>query len=73
MRGPTVRHMCRTERLHGQHDHALGPLAAQILAAMAFCSAGDAFCGKPVPPYAAQVEGMIWYAPPAPLLGLTAW
>src|SRR5204863_9921553 len=33
---------------------------------------GEAFSGRPCWPYRRQVEGRIWYAPPAPELGLTA-
>jgi hypothetical protein len=43
-----------------QLSQALLPWLAQIFCAIAVCSAGDALCGEPVPPYAAHVLGMIW-------------
>ena len=42
------------------------------MANAAFCSATDAFCGRPEKPSACHVEGRNWYRPPAPLDGLTA-
>ena len=62
----------RAARGLAAQTQAAEPESAQICAAISACSAGEASCGRPSPPYSSQVEGRIWYAPPAPERGLTA-